>query len=100
MSCSMCGLVVGWGRAVLLLTAGLAGAAEISFDRDVRPILAEHCFTCHGPDAGSINGNGHIPGTGSINGTGHIHNAGTFSGTVRRYGTGGDSTGAQGGRQP
>ena len=53
MSCSMCGLVVGWGRAVLLLTAGLAGAAEISFDRDVRPILAEHCFTCHGPDAGS-----------------------------------------------
>ena len=56
--------------------------------------------TGHIPDAGSINGNGHIPGTGSINGTGHIHNAGTFSGTVRRYGTGGDSTGAQAGRQP
>lgn len=53
MSCSTCGFLVGWGPAVLLLTAGLAGAAEISFDRDVRPILAEHCFTCHGPDAGS-----------------------------------------------
>jgi hypothetical protein len=53
MSCSMRGFLVGWGPAVLLLTAGLAGAAEISFDRDVRPILAEHCFTCHGPDAGS-----------------------------------------------
>jgi len=36
-----------------LFSAGLAGAAEISFDRDVRPILAEHCFACHGPDAGS-----------------------------------------------
>jgi hypothetical protein len=41
----------------LLLTAALGSpsiaAAErpLSYNRDVRPILANHCFACHGPDA-------------------------------------------------
>src|SRR5579871_6618078 len=27
-----------------------AAPPKISFNRDVRPILADHCFACHGPD--------------------------------------------------
>ncbi len=27
--------------------------AQIDFDRDIQPILADKCFTCHGPDAGN-----------------------------------------------
>ena len=27
------------------------GSASVDFDREIRPILAGHCFACHGPDA-------------------------------------------------
>ena len=34
----------------LLALAPALRAADIDFNRDVRPILATNCFTCHGPD--------------------------------------------------
>jgi hypothetical protein len=28
----------------------LGGAAPLDFNRDIRPILSDHCYACHGPD--------------------------------------------------
>ena len=33
-----------------------AVAADIDFAREIRPILSDHCFTCHGPDASKRKG--------------------------------------------
>jgi hypothetical protein len=38
--------------AALLVAAGVCrSAGPVEFDRDIRPLLAEHCFACHGSDA-------------------------------------------------
>ena len=33
-----------------LIATALNGTKEISYDWDVRPILSDRCFHCHGPD--------------------------------------------------
>jgi len=38
------------GLALLAQFGSAAGAAPIEFNRDIRPILSDKCFACHGPD--------------------------------------------------
>jgi len=38
-------------QALALLLSSLPAAAAVDFNREVRPLLADNCFTCHGPDA-------------------------------------------------
>ena len=37
----------------LLVAVGSVVADELSFNREVRPILSDKCFHCHGPDTHS-----------------------------------------------
>ena len=46
---------IGTASLLLALSAesfGAAGAEEIDFNRQVRPILSNRCYECHGPDEG------------------------------------------------
>ena len=47
-----------FGQILLALWLAPTVTAEepIRYDRDVRPILANHCFACHGPDAAKREG--------------------------------------------
>ncbi len=46
---------MGLARILCLATIVLPLPGAIEFNRDVRPILSDKCYTCHGPDAKSKN---------------------------------------------
>ena len=41
-------LVLGW--AVAGVTATAAGLPPVDFNHEIRPLLSDRCFSCHGPD--------------------------------------------------
>ena len=50
-------LLIALGLPHLLATAADAPLpAKIDYNRDIRPILSENCYACHGPDAKQLRG--------------------------------------------
>ncbi len=44
-------LIIALFALISIFATPIGAADDISFNRHIRPLLAEHCFTCHGPDA-------------------------------------------------
>ena len=44
-------IIFGFLCLAAIARQGMADTKAISFNKDIRPILSDRCFTCHGPDA-------------------------------------------------
>ena len=55
-SVALAAILVAWGMAEGQAVFGSPAPGPLSFNRDVRPVLAETCFECHGPDAAARKG--------------------------------------------
>jgi hypothetical protein len=42
-----------WKVATLVILSIAVRGAEVRFNRDIRPLLSDRCFSCHGPDKAS-----------------------------------------------
>ncbi len=54
---SICVVRPGLVLAIVLMSSQVWAADKIEFNRDIRPILSENCFPCHGPDSASRKAN-------------------------------------------
>ncbi|MDF1862860.1 MAG: DUF1553 domain-containing protein [Verrucomicrobiales bacterium] len=60
--------------ALFFLTIGFVSAADtVEFNRDIRPILSDRCFHCHGPDEHDRKANLRLDQTGGKDGAYRVH---------------------------
>jgi hypothetical protein len=46
-------LLLAWGASRVATPSAAASDGPISFNRDIRPILSDRCYACHGNDSGT-----------------------------------------------